>query len=83
MSGADLAAAVCHIVWRMRTTLDLDDALLETLLARLPGRSKTEAIEAAVRGYLATDAISRLREIAGTVEIEDVSRELRSADRHT
>ncbi|MGI8595743.1 MAG: type II toxin-antitoxin system VapB family antitoxin [Thermoleophilaceae bacterium] len=67
----------------MRTTLELDDNLLETLLARLPGRSKTEAIEVALRGYLATDAISRLREIAGSVDIEDVSQELRAADRHT
>jgi len=46
----------------MRIVLELDDELVETLLARLSGRSKTEAIE-----------------VANT---EDVSQELRSADRH-
>ncbi|MGC8471180.1 MAG: type II toxin-antitoxin system VapB family antitoxin [Acidimicrobiales bacterium] len=29
----------------MRTTLELDDALLASLTARLPGASKTEAIQ--------------------------------------
>lgn len=65
----------------MRTTLDIDDGLLEALLARHPRASKTEAIEIAVRAYLSTDAVSRLRELAGKVEIEDISRELRSRDR--
>lgn len=65
----------------MRTTLDLDDALLDALLSRMPGVSKTEAIERAVRGYLAEDAASRLRAIAGAVEIEDVSGDLRERDR--
>lgn len=48
----------------------------------MPGVSKTEAIERAVRGYLAEDAASRLRAIAGSVEIDDVSGELRARDRH-
>lgn len=65
----------------MRTTLDLDDALLDALLSRMPGVSKTEAIERALRGYLAEDAASRLRAIAGAVEIEDVSGDLRRRDR--
>jgi hypothetical protein len=65
----------------MRTTLDIDDGLLEALLARHPRASKTEAIEMAIRAYLSTDAVSRLRGLAGKVEIKDVSRELRSRDR--
>jgi hypothetical protein len=65
----------------MRTTLDLDDSLVSALLARHPGVSKTEAIEIAVRRYLAESAVSRLRELAGSVEINDVSAELRRADR--
>jgi len=67
----------------MRTTLDLDDTLVSALLARHPGVSKTEAIEIAVRSYLAESAVSRLRELAGSVEIDDVSAELRRADRTT
>ena len=65
----------------MRTTLDLDDALLTALQARHPEASKTQAIELAVRGYLAADAVARLRELAGTLEIEDVSGDLRARDR--
>lgn len=67
----------------MRTTLDLDGALVDALLARYPGASKTEAIERAVRFYLAHDAVSRLRQLAGTLDIDDASERLRSADRKT
>lgn len=67
----------------MRTTLDIDDALLEALLARLPEKSKTDAIETAIRAYLANDAVGRLRELAGSFEIRDVSSGLRRRDRRT
>ena len=67
----------------MRTTLDLDDWLVNALLERSPGASKTEAIERAIRTYLESDAISRLIGLAGNFEIEDLSSELRAADRHT
>lgn len=56
---------------------------MSALIARLPGSSKTEAIERAIETYLARDAAERLREIAGSIEIEDVSAELRSRDRST
>ncbi|HEX8858404.1 MAG TPA: type II toxin-antitoxin system VapB family antitoxin [Actinomycetes bacterium] len=64
----------------MRTTLDIDDDLLAALLARYPGSSKTEAIEAALRAHLAEDAVSRLRQLAGTLDVEDVSA-MRARDR--
>lgn len=67
----------------MRTTLELDDDLVQALLARHPGLSKTEAIQVAMRSYLADDARGRLRRIAGTVEIEDLSAGLRAVDRRT
>jgi hypothetical protein len=65
----------------MRTTLDLDDALMQALLAAFPGVSKTEAIEAALAAYLAENAASWLRAQAGSVELEDVSAEFRRMDR--
>jgi Arc/MetJ family transcription regulator len=68
--------------WGMRTTLDIDDDLLAALLARYPGRSKTEAIEEGLRAHLAEDAVARLRRLAGTFEIEDVSGSVRARDRH-
>ena len=66
----------------MRTTLELDDGLMEALLARHPGTSKREAVERAIRAYLKEDAVARIRALVGNVEIEDISRELRDADRH-
>ena len=65
----------------MRTTLDLDDALMAAVLAAFPGASKTEAIEAALAAYLAESAATWLRAQAGSVELEDVSVELRRIDR--
>ena len=77
---------ICQIVWHtvvMRTTLELDDVLLASLVARLPGVSKTEAIQRAVRFYLAHDAVDQLRQLAGALEIDDVSPHLRAVDRTT
>jgi hypothetical protein len=54
-----------------------------TLLARLPGRSKTEAIEHAIGSFLSSDAVDRLKLLAGTLEIEDLSTQLRRVDRST
>ena len=56
---------------------------MATLLARLPGRSKTEAIEHAIGSFLSGDAVERLRSLAGTLDVEDVSGPLRRADRST
>lgn len=61
----------------MRTTLDLDDSLMEALLARHPGTSKREAVERAIRAYLSLDAVDRIRSLVGRLEIEDLSAELR------
>ena len=65
----------------MRTTLDIDDDLFAALLARHPGVTKREAVERAIRDYLARDTLARIRALVGRIEIEDVSHELRSIDR--
>ena len=81
MSAAvDVRQIICHTCG-VRTTLNLDDALLEALLERLPGTTKTEAIERAVRTFLEEDATTRLRAMAGSVDIDDVSQEMRGRDR--
>ncbi len=56
---------------------------MRTLLDRLPGRSKTDAIEHAIEVFLADDAVDRLKSLADTMEIEDLSHELRMLDRAT
>lgn len=73
-------------IWQtdaIRTTLDIDDALMRALLDRLPGRSKTGAIEYAIEAFLATDAVDQLKNLAGTMDIDDVSHQLRALDRTT
>jgi hypothetical protein len=82
MRMVDDAVLVCQTD-AIRTTLDIDDDLMRTLLDRLPGRSKTDAIEHAIEVFLADDAVDRLKSLAGTMEIEDLSHELRTLDRTT
>jgi hypothetical protein len=77
-----MGGSICHPD-AIRTTLDIDDELMRTLLDRLPGRSKTDAIEHAIEAFLADDAVGRLRGMAGTMEIADLSHELRTLDRTT
>jgi hypothetical protein len=65
----------------MRTTLDLDDRLMESLMARHPGTTKTKAVEVAIEEHLRRGAVDWLLDNAGKIEIEDVSAELRAIDR--
>jgi hypothetical protein len=65
----------------MRTTLDLDDDLMEALMARHPGVSKTKAVEAAIEEHVRRGAVDWLLEMRGKIEIEDVSKEMRAIDR--
>jgi Arc/MetJ family transcription regulator len=65
----------------MRTTLDLDDHLMEALMMRHPGKSKTKAVEAAIADHVRRGAVDWLLANAGKIEIEDVSGEMRALDR--
>jgi len=71
---------LCH-TYGMRTTLDLNDRLMESLLARHPGESKTKAVEVAIEDHLRRGAVDRLLQMRGKLEIEDVSKEMRAIDR--
>ena len=60
----------------MRTTLDLDDDLMERLLAQFPDTSKTKAVELAIEGYLTRQAYDRIMELGGAFpDMVDVSEE--------
>jgi hypothetical protein len=65
----------------MRTTLDLDDRLMEALMMRHPGVTKTKAVEIAIGEYVRRGAVDWLLENAGKIELEDVSGEMRAKDR--
>ena len=65
----------------MRTTLDIDDRLLDALMARSPGLSKTKAIERAIDQYVKTDAYERVRTLRGAFPaIVDRTAELDALD---
>jgi hypothetical protein len=49
----------------MRTTLDLDDELMERLLRRFPGTSKTRAVERAIEGFLLDHAYEQILALEG------------------
>lgn len=55
----------------MRTTLELDDGLMDALMARSQGKSKTKAVETAIADYLRRDAARGMREMRGTIAFED------------
>jgi hypothetical protein len=65
----------------MRTTLDLDDDLMEALMTRHPELSKTRAVETAIEEHVRRGAVDRLLAMRGKVDIEDVSKEMRAIDR--
>ena len=65
----------------MRTTLDIDEHLMESLMARHPGESKTKAVEAAIAEHVRRGAAARLLGLQGKLAIEDVSAEMRAVDR--
>lgn len=77
---ADLTIPLWHID-AMRTTLDIDDRLMEALMIRHPGETKTKAVEAAIESYVRRGAVDWFLSHAGEIEIEDVSVEMRAEDR--
>jgi hypothetical protein len=80
MDALPMEIGVWHI-HAIRTTLDIDDRLMESLMARHPGESKTMAVEAAIAEHVRRGAVDWLLENAGGIEIEDVSKEMRAIDR--
>jgi Arc/MetJ family transcription regulator len=66
----------------MRTTLDLDDDLMERLLRRFPGAPKTRAVEHAIEGYLSIEGYRGILELEGALpEIADTTRDGDRLDR--
>jgi hypothetical protein len=71
---------ICH-TYGIRTTLDINDRLMESLMARHPDKSKTKAVEAAIEDHVRRKAVDELLKMRGKLEIEDVSKEMRALDR--
>ena len=54
----------------MRTTINVKDDLLEALLERTMARSKTKAIEMAIREYLDRKAMEDIISLSGKIHID-------------
>ena len=54
----------------MRTTINVSDELINALLERTKSRTKTQAIETAIREYLDKKAIEDLISLSGKIDID-------------
>lgn len=61
----------------MRTTLDIDKKLLETVVALTGEKSKSKALNKALEEYIRERRIEELRAMLGTIDLVDNWYELR------
>ena len=54
----------------MRTTINVSDELMNALLERTKSRTKTQAIETAIREYLDRKAVEDLISLSGKIDID-------------
>ncbi|MCH8825723.1 MAG: type II toxin-antitoxin system VapB family antitoxin [Chloroflexi bacterium] len=64
----------------MRTTLDIDQGLLDDVVKATGEKSKSRAVEKALKLYVRQLAINDLRYSTGKVIVEDLSREQSEAE---
>lgn len=66
----------------MRTTLDIDSALLESVVEATGEKTKSRAVNAALQDYIRRMKIEELRSMAGKLPVDDTRAEQRVADQH-
>jgi len=54
----------------MRTTLNIKDDMMDALLKRTNSKTKTKAVEVAIKEYLEKKAIEELIALSGNIHIE-------------
>ena len=64
----------------MRTTLDIDERLLDDVVKAVGVKGKSKAVEEALRLYLRAWATKQLIESAGKIDLIDNREEFRRAD---
>lgn len=64
----------------MRTTLDIDEGLLQQVVVLTGERNKARAVNAALTRYIRQERIRELRAMAGTVELVDNLDELENLE---
>ena len=64
----------------MRTTLDVDEKLMETMLKMTGEKSKSKAVNKAMEDFIRRKSIDDLRAMAGKILIDDLQQEQKAAD---
>ncbi len=54
----------------MRTTINIRDDLMETLLALTKAKTKTKAVELSIREYIERKSIEELISLSGKIDID-------------
>jgi hypothetical protein len=66
----------------MRTTLVLDQGMVEELLSVTGLKNKTKAITTGLKAYIALKKRERLLKMGGTMHLEENIQKLREMDKH-
>ena len=66
---------------KVRTTLDIDSALLDSVVEATGEKTKSRAVNAVLREYVRRTKIGELRAMAGKIPLDDTRAEQREADR--
>ena len=64
----------------MRTTLDLDEKLLEEVVKLTSEKSRSKAVNKALEEYIRHKAIGDLLAMAGKLQVDDLREEQRALD---
>ena len=65
----------------MRTTLNIDEKLLETVIEATGERSKSKAVNAALKEYIRRKHVQELIDSWGKIIVDDLSEEAEAADK--
>ena len=65
----------------MRTTLDIDSGLLDSVVEATGEKTKSRAVNAVLREYVRRTKIGELRAMAGKIPLDDTRAEQGEADR--
>lgn len=64
----------------MRTTLTIDDALLDEVQRYTESPNRSEAVRIALKSYVRQQQLQRILAMRGTMDIDDNWQELRALD---
>jgi Arc/MetJ family transcription regulator len=66
----DLGKSVCLRENIMRTTININDDLMEALLAHTKAKTKTKAVELSIREYIEKQSIEDIVSLSGKIDID-------------